>query len=50
MINLLNSFLSYFVLLLVIVVVAGVAITLGITLAKRKNAKNAATANQGGNE
>ncbi|MBQ7924824.1 MAG: hypothetical protein IJ335_00840 [Lachnospiraceae bacterium] len=34
-----NTFLSYVVLMLIIVVVAGVAITIGITLRKRKNNK-----------
>ena len=39
LINFLNVFLSYVVLLVVIVAVAGVALTIGLTLAKRKNAK-----------
>lgn len=37
----LNSFLSYLVLLVIILIVAGVAVTIGLTLAKRKNAKAA---------
>ncbi len=37
MVSLVNAFLTYFVLMLIIVVVAGAAITLGITLRKRKN-------------
>lgn len=36
MINFLNSFLSYLLLVGVIVIVAGVAVAIGITLAKRK--------------
>lgn len=42
LINFVNTFLSYFVLLAIIVVVAGIALTIGITLAKRKNAKASA--------
>lgn len=41
MVSLVNAFLTYFVLMLIIVVVAGVAITLGITLRKRKNLSDA---------
>ena len=37
MIELFNVFLSYALLLVVIVVVAGVRITIGITMRKRKN-------------
>ena len=43
LINFVNTFLSYFVLLAIIVVVAGIALTIGITLAKRKNAKASTT-------
>lgn len=42
LINFVNTFLSYIVLLAIIVIVAGVALTIGITLAKRKNAKASA--------
>jgi uncharacterized protein (UPF0333 family) len=35
-----NAFLSYLLLLLLIVVVAGVAVFIGITLAKKKNKEN----------
>lgn len=41
LISFLNSFMSYIVLLLIIVVLAGIAVTIGITMAKRKNAKTA---------
>lgn len=37
----LNSFLSYLMLMLIIVVLGAIAITLGITLRKRKDAKEA---------
>lgn len=37
----LNTFLSYLLLFLLIVVLCGIAVTLGITLAKKKNAKAA---------
>lgn len=37
MINFLNSFMSYLLLVIVIVIVAGIAIFIGITLAKNKN-------------
>jgi len=40
MISFVNSFLSYLVLLLVIVAVAGIGLTLGIVLRKKKNGKN----------
>lgn len=39
LISFLNSFLSYIMLLLVIAVVGGSAIAIGLTLAKKKNAK-----------
>lgn len=39
LVSFLNSFMSYLVLLLVIVLVAGVATAVGITLAKKKAAK-----------
>lgn len=42
MINFINTFLSQIILLLVIVVVAGVATTIGITWAKKKDVKTAA--------
>ena len=42
LINFLNAFLSYGVLMLIILAVGAVAITIGLTLAKRKNAKAAA--------
>lgn len=38
-----RMFLSYGLLMLIIVVICGVAIAIGITLAKRKNAKNEAS-------
>lgn len=41
LIGFLNSFLSYIVLLLIIVALIGIAVTIGITMAKRKNAKTA---------
>ena len=37
-VSFLNSFLSYLVLLVIIVAVGAVAVTLGITLRKKKNA------------
>ncbi len=37
MISLINSFLSYLLLMAIIVIVGGAAITLGITLRKHKN-------------
>ena len=40
MITFVNTFMSYLMLLLVIVAVAGVAIFIGINLAKAKNRKN----------
>ena len=39
-----RMFLSYGLLMLIIVVVAAVAMFIGITMAKKKNAKNAALA------
>lgn len=39
-----RMFLSYGLLMLIIAVVAGVAIFIGITMAKKKNAKNEAAA------
>ena len=36
LVNFLNSFMSYLVLMLVIVVIAGVAIAIGVTMARRK--------------
>ena len=38
MINFVNSFLSYLMLLVIIAIIGAVAITLGITLRKKKNA------------
>ena len=38
LVNFLNSFMSYFLLMVIIVVVAGVATAIGITMAKKKNA------------
>lgn len=45
MIHFANSFLSYLMLLLVIVVLSGVAVFVGITLRKKKDAKNEMTEN-----
>lgn len=39
MINFVSSFLSYIVLMAIIVAVAGIATAIGITLAKKKNEK-----------
>ena len=39
MVSVVNAFLSYVMVMLVIAVVAGVAITIGITLRKRKDKK-----------
>ena len=51
MINFINTFLSYIVLMVIIVVVAGVGLTIGLILAKRKNAKAAANVSaDSGNE
>ena len=41
MVSVVNSFLSYLVLMLVILAVGGVAVAIGITLRKRKNAQTA---------
>lgn len=49
LVNFLNSFMSYLVLMLVIVVIAGVAITIGITMAKRK-ANAVKTAGESGSD
>ncbi len=38
-----NSFLSYIVLMVIILIVGGIAVTIGLTLAKRKNTKAAKT-------
>ena len=51
LVSFLNSFMSYLVVLAVIVVVAGVATVIGITMAKKKAAQEAAVASiKGGNE
>lgn len=42
LISFVNTFLSYFVLMVIILVVGGIAIAIGLTLAKKKNAKVAA--------
>lgn len=39
-----NVFLSYLVLMVIILIVGGIAITIGLTLAKKKNAKAAVEA------
>lgn len=44
LISFINAFLSYGVLMVIILAVGAVAITIGLTLAKRKNAKTAAQA------
>lgn len=41
LISFVNTFLSYLVLMVIILIVGGIAITIGLTLAKKKNAKNA---------
>ena len=41
LISFFNSFMSYIVLMLIIVILAGIAVTIGITMAKKKNAKAA---------
>ena len=41
LVSFLNSFMSYFMVMLVIVVVAGVATAIGITMAKKKGAEAA---------
>lgn len=40
-VSFLNAFLSYLLLFLIIAVLGGIAITIGITLRKKKNANNA---------
>lgn len=45
MVNFLNTFMSYLVLAVIIVAVAGVATAIGITMAKRKNAGTAIASN-----
>ena len=45
MISFANSFLSYLMLLIVIVVLSGVAVFVGIILRKKKDAKNEMTEN-----
>lgn len=39
LINFVNTFLSYLVLMVIILIVGGIAIAIGLTLAKKKNAK-----------
>lgn len=41
LISFVNAFLSYLVLMVIILIVGGIAITIGLTLAKKKNAKKA---------
>ena len=41
LISFVNSFLSYVVLMGIIVVLAGIAVAIGTTMAKKKNAKTA---------
>lgn len=50
LVSFLNSFMSYLVVMLVIVVVAGTATAIGITMAKKKSAKDAAVASYKGTE
>lgn len=45
-----NSFLSYLVLMAVIVILAGIAVFIGITMRKKKNIKLAAEADTAQNE
>ena len=45
MINFINTFLSYVVVMLVIAAVGAVAVTIGLTLRKKKNAKEMQTQN-----
>lgn len=47
LVNFLNSFMSYLVLLLIIVAVAGVATAIGITMAKKKSANVGTSSDQG---
>lgn len=44
LISFMNVFLSYLVLMVIILVVGGIAIAIGLTLAKKKNAKAAVEA------
>ena len=44
LISFVNAFLSYFVLMVIILVVGGIAIAIGLTLAKKKNTKAAVEA------
>ena len=41
LVNFLNSFMSYLLLVIIIVIVAGIAIFIGMNLAKSKNCRNA---------
>ncbi|WP_276950863.1 hypothetical protein [Acetatifactor muris] len=41
LVSFLNSFMSYFVLMLVVVAVAGIATAIGISMARKKNKKGA---------
>ena len=50
MINFVNSFLSYLMLLVIIAIIGAVAITLGITLRKKKNASEKTTGTGGSAE
>lgn len=51
LVSFLNSFMSYLMVMLVIIAVAGVATAIGITMAKKKAAgKEAVAAIKGGNE
>ncbi len=49
MINFINTFLSQIILLVIIVAVAGAATAIGITMAKKKNAKMEALSAEEGN-
>lgn len=44
LISFVNTFLSYLVLMVIILIVGGIAIAIGLTMAKRKNAKKAVEA------
>lgn len=51
LVSFLNTFLSYLVLMVIILVVGGAAVFIGLTLAKRKNAKaEAEVAAKGGDK
>lgn len=50
MINFVNLFLSYLMLLVIIAIIGAVAITLGITLRKKKNASEKTTGTEGSAE